>query len=243
MSLLPDGLKATNVPRRMLIRMAYGVADDQISAAPAWVNANKYDLEAKADGSPTEALPKLGPGERKLVNQRMLQALLAQRFGLILRVTKELPIYALVVAERGRKLHVAKPGDTYADDLKAAEGHGGGPGTISTREMPGGRELLGQGISGASLAQTLTQELGRSVVAKTGLTGIYDVELQWSRDENPGPMLKGPEARQPAPARFSDSSEASLFAAIQEQLGLKLDSEKGPVEILVMNHAEKPSEN
>lgn len=242
-SLLADGLKATNVPLRMLIKMAYGVADYQISAAPAWVNEDKYDVEAKVDSSETDALRNLSPDQRQLVHQRMLQTLLADRFRLSLeRVTKELPVYALVIAKTGPKLHLAKPGDTNAYGLKDSEGRGK-PGTIGISDVVGGRKLIGQAVPMISLAQALTREFGRTVVDKTGLTGVYDFELQWSREEDPGPMFNDTESRQPARARFSDSSEASIFTAIQEQLGLKLDSRKGPVEILVINHVERPSEN
>jgi uncharacterized protein (TIGR03435 family) len=96
-----------------------------------------------------------------------------------------------------------------------------------------------------ALARLLTTQLGRTVVDKTGLTSNYDFKLQWTPDESQGAMFKGPEPGPQGPTSTSspDSSGPSIFTAIQEQLGLKLESQKGPVEILVIDHAERPSEN
>ena len=89
----------------------------------------------------------------------------------------------------------------------------------------------------ATIVKLLSQQLGRTIVDKTGLTGNYDVKLRWTPDSGPASMM-GPGSK-PTP----DASEPSIFTAIQEQLGLKLESQKGPVEILVIDHAEKPSAN
>jgi uncharacterized protein (TIGR03435 family) len=103
-----------------------------------------------------------------------------------------------------------------------------------------GGPVRGQGIAIANLVHLLSQQLGRIVVDKTGLTGKYDFTLQWTPDESQGPP-GGPPGIDYAPP--PDSSGPSIFTAIQEQLGLKLESEKGPVEILAIDHAEKPSAN
>ena len=96
----------------------------------------------------------------------------------------------------------------------------------------------------ADIGRLLSQQLGRTVVDKTGLTGHYDFTLQWTPDESQGPMFKGAEGGQaPASAPPPDSSGPSIFTALQEQLGLKLESQKGAVEILVIDHVERPSGN
>ena len=106
-------------------------------------------------------------------------------------------------------------------------------------------ELTVQGQPMASLARLLTGQLHRTVVDNTGLKGNYDFKLQWTRDESQSPMFKGPELGPPGGASPAppESSGPSIFTAIQEQLGLKLESQKGPVEILVVDHVERPSEN
>ena len=109
-----------------------------------------------------------------------------------------------------------------------------------------GREgLTAQGLPIADLVRHLSRQLGRTVVDKTGLTGKYDFTLKWAPDERQAPMFKGTEGSQPGIGGTSapESSGPSIFTAIQEQLGLKLESEKGPVDILVIDHVERPSEN
>jgi uncharacterized protein (TIGR03435 family) len=103
-----------------------------------------------------------------------------------------------------------------------------------------GGPVRGQGIAMANLVHLLSQQLGRIVVDKTGLTGKYDFTLQWTPDETQGPPSGPPGIGSTPPP---ESSGPSIFTAIQEQLGLKLESQKGPVEILVIDHAEKPSAN
>jgi bla regulator protein BlaR1 len=105
--------------------------------------------------------------------------------------------------------------------------------------------LTAQGLPVSSVVRLLSQQLGRTVIDKTGLTGNYDFTLKWAPDESQGAMLRGPAGAQPGAesAPPTDSTGPSIFTAIQEQLGLKLESQKGPVEILVIDHAERPSEN
>ena len=108
----------------------------------------------------------------------------------------------------------------------------------------GGGSLTGQAVSIQSLAHLLSQQLGRTVLDRTGLTGNYDFSLQWTPDEGQPSAFKEPVGGQgPGNAPPPDASGLSIFTAIQEQLGLKLESQKGPVEILVIDHAEKPSAN
>lgn len=235
----PDGFSATTTVQ-MLIRVAYGIEDNQISGAPGWVSSDKYDVEAKMDQATADKVKKLGEAEREPARQHMLQALLAERCKLTVhRETKELPIYSLVVAKGGSKLHEAKPGDTYPNGIKGLDGR---PAPVGAHLMRMGRgELTGQSIAMEQIARLLTQQTGRTVVDNTGLKGNYDFTLHWTPDQS-APALNGPSGGGPDSTTPSDSGP-SIFTAIQEQLGLKLESQKGPVEILVIDHVEKPSEN
>jgi bla regulator protein BlaR1 len=235
----PDGFTATTT-LQMLIRLAYGVQDFQISAAPNWVNSDKYKVEAKMDKGTVDELRKLGEDQQEPARQRMLQALLLERFNLTLhRETKELPVYSLVIAKNGPKLDGAKPGDADSDDFKGPDG----------RPMKGGHfirmgmgQLTGHDLGMAEMVHVLSQQLGRTVVDNTGLKGNYNWTLKWTPDQS-APMFKGPEGREGTDNTASADSGPSIFTAIQQQLGLKLESKKGPVEILVIDHVEKPSEN
>jgi bla regulator protein blaR1 len=237
----PDGFTATGVTLQGVIQEAYGVEDNQLSGAPNWVNSEKYDIEAKVDESAVDELQKLSPDQRNLEQQRMLQVLLADRFKLTLhRETKVLPVYALVIAENGPKLQESKPGETYPNGFTGPDRGGAGMMKITMDGKMG--QLAGQGVSVTSLEQALSQRLGRNVLDKTGLRGNYDFTLQWPTTEGLVPGVKGTEDGQ----QRTDSSPSpgpTIFTAIQEQLGLKLEFQKVPTEILVIDHAEMPSEN
>jgi len=159
----------------------------------------------------------------------MLQAVLKDRFNLtIRRETRELPVYSLIVLKNGPKFQEAKPGDTYPED--------GGiePGATSMR---GRGHLIGHAVPISSLvgALSIRAGLGRTLQDKTGLTEKYNFTLRWTPGD--GQSQASPES---AP---SDQVYPDLFTAIQEQLGLKLDSIKGPVEVIVIDHVERPSGN
>jgi uncharacterized protein (TIGR03435 family) len=233
-----DGLTATNVTLKILIKMAYGVEDDQILAAPSWFDSQTYDIEAKVDTSEVSELSKLSGDERMI----MFQKLLADRFKLALhRETKELPVYALVIAKNGPKLKEAKPGDTYANGLKGLDGK---PAGHAGMMMWGRDRLTGQVITIASMVPPLSQQLGRTVQDRTGLTGNYDIELHWTPDNAAGSIMGPPRDRAASDSgAAAESPEPSFFTAIQEQLGLKLESRKAPVGVLVIDHAETPAAN
>lgn len=264
----PDGLTAVNGTLPMLIGSAYGVQYFQISGAPNWPKSEKYDIEAKLGSSAADELNQLSEDQHNLVEKRMLQTLLADRFQLkVHHETKELPQYALVVAENGPKLQEAKPGDSYANGIKGPNGLalqpgmtmmslGGGEvkngikgpdGVASRPDTMIGREggVRGQAISMPHLAHMLSQQLGRTVVDKTGLTGKYDFTLQWTPDPSHNLMFKGLDGGQPATANppSPESPGTSIFTALQQQLGLKLEPRQGPVDILVIDHVEMPSED
>ena len=230
----PDGYAATNVSLKMLIEEAYGIREDLISGAPGWVDSTRFDIDAKVAGTNVDDLKKFKPEQR----MSMLRPMLADRFQVKVHTeTKTLPVYELVVAKGGSKLKEATPGDIYTNGIKGPDGvaHGG------MMRMSRG-EVTGQALAVESLVNMLSRQLQRTVIDKTGLTGKYDFTLQWT-EENSDPMFKGGDGNQQKAEPAPDATGPSIFTALQEQLGLKLQSAKGPVETLVIDHVEMPSEN
>jgi uncharacterized protein (TIGR03435 family) len=210
-----DGnFRAINVRLKAILQFAFGISETQILGGPAWIDSTKFDIEAKADSSVDDRMRALGSVAAKRQKQVMLQALLADRFHLAAHEeTRQLPIYVLVVAKNGPKFKESKANGTTINS---------GNGYIAVQ---------GSDNTLALLAQQLAQILGRVVVNKTEMQGRYDLTLKWTPDE-----LFGPNA-------VSPDSGPSLFTAIQEQLGLKLEAQRGPVQIIVIDHIEMPSEN
>jgi uncharacterized protein (TIGR03435 family) len=220
----PDGLRAENTSLLMILRLASGLQnslDDKFLGIPAWAKTDRFNIEAKVGAPDVVEWQKLSRVQRG----RVLQALLIDRFKLVAHhETKEQPVYALSIARNGPKLAEAKPGK----DALPLEWEGG--------------HMSGQSVPMPTLASALTQILGRTVLDKTGLTGEYDVRLDWRPEDASDPMFKGPEGSQQTMTPPA-SSGPSILTAVQEQLGLKLESTKGPVECLVIDHVELPSEN
>jgi uncharacterized protein (TIGR03435 family) len=261
---LPGGrLNAHNVTARMLMRMAFKVQDFQITGAPAWFDSEHYDIEAKPEsgGAALDDPRKMTDSQRdaEMEKQRIrVQGLLADRFKLTLhRETREMPVYALVVAKGGPRLKESAtvPPDADQAGPKFAPGPppGGGPGRgglpVRGRGMMMGRgQLTGQAAPISLLTEVLSTQIGRTVIDRTGLKGVYDFSLKFTPDETQGLAFRGP-GDGPAGAGPVDAppppdpSGPSVFTALQEQLGLALESQKGPVEVLVIDHVEKPSEN
>jgi uncharacterized protein (TIGR03435 family) len=233
----PGGrVNLTNMTLKGMIEFAWNLQPFQISGGPPWIDSTRYVVTAKPDGSPKSSeIP------------AMVQTLLTERFQLVVHHgTEELPIYALVLARKDRtlgpRLTESKEGDCTAFDLSKAP----------TRPQPGAarprfcgtsgvspNRLSAIGIPIANLAQMLQMVLGRTVIDKTGLTGNFDLSMEWSPDETQA--MQGP-PDVPKPPQ-SDNAGPSIFSAIQEQLGLKLESAKGPVDVLIIDHVERPSAN
>lgn len=223
----PDGYSALGVSVHLLLQDAYGIYDDsRILGEENWVKSNKYDLEAKVDPGDAAAFQKLNLNQRRL----LLQALLADRFKLAAHMDKkERPVYALVIAKNGPKLDETKPADDPAGATNRCH-------AVVTRSRPG--QLTTVCDTTTDLAQLLSQRLDRIVVDQTGLSGRYDFKLDWTPDKaspftNPAKVTTTP----------TDSSGPSIFTAVQEQLGLKLEATKGLVDVIVIDHIEPPSEN
>jgi uncharacterized protein (TIGR03435 family) len=214
------GLIATGVTLKMLVMFAYGVAAYQISGAPSWIGTERWDIEAKTEG--------VQGGLSRAQSNALLQRLIQDRFQLkTRRESKKLPVYALVVAKSGLKL---KPHASDATEMKPRVSFGFGSATFTDSSIAG-------------LAGQLTLYLDRPVLDQTGLRSSYDFTLQ----RTPAPNESSPQAMglppRADPAPPADSSGPSLFTALEEQLGLKLKSTKGRVDILAIDHVERPSEN
>jgi len=242
----PGGrLTATNVPLMFLIQNAYRVRPFQVIGGPAWMATDHWDIDAKAqEGSIPQPSGPPDPNVPDGLSLR-LQALLEDRFKLqVHRETRDLPIFELSVAKSGVK---AKLSDDQGPIRPPAPGtpppRPGGPmprGNISL--MIGGGELHAAAIPFANFAATLSQILGRTVVDKTDLKGLYDFDLKWTPDvgQTVGPAGTLPPGVELPPI---DPSGPSLVTGLQEQLGLKLESTKGPVQVLVIDSVQRPSEN
>jgi uncharacterized protein (TIGR03435 family) len=234
-SYTPDGVSYSNVALQMVLRESFGIEDSRILGAPDWVRTNKFDIEAKVDAADAPKLDKVPDEERG----KMLLPVLADRFNLKFHhETRDLPTYALVVAKGGLKMKEAKPGDTYPNGIKGPDGKSFG----GMMMMTGRGNITGQGIPIANLVNMLSsQRLGRPIFDKTGLAGNYDFDLHWTPDDAP-PMAGGAQAGSPGSDAATDPGP-SLFTALQEQLGLRLDPQKGPVDVVVIDHIEQPSAN
>jgi len=204
----PSGqLTLANMTLKDLIAFAWDVRDFQISGGPGWINSDHYDVVGKSETA--RGLFQLRP---------LVQSLLTERFQLVFhKSSKELSYYALVIGKNEANLYRS---GLHPSQALSPEMRGGGSG-----------ELTARGIPISMLAAQLATSLGRPVIDRTGLTGNFDLNLQWTQQE----MLDAEQK--------SDPSRPSLFTAVQEQLGLKLESQKGPVEVLVIDRAERPSEN
>ena len=240
---LPGRLTA-NASVRLLMQNAYTVQAFQIAGGPDWVNSERYQVEAKAGGN-------AGPAQMFL----MLQSLLEDRFQLkIHRETRELPVYALVAARSGFKMPSPKEGAYVSPPPDAPAEWSGGRmtppapgrppvarcGTMGVMLDFEGARMQGGKILMPEFVRTLSMVLGRTVIDKTGFTEPFDVRLDFVPDESTAAMPPPPPDAAGAPP---DSRNPSILVALQEQLGLRLESARGPVEVLVIDHVAQPSAN
>jgi uncharacterized protein (TIGR03435 family) len=230
---------ATNVRLKMLIGLAYNVKSFEISGGPAWIESDGYDINAKAADTNTN-LDQLRP---------MLQTLLEDRFQLkVHRETKEMPVYALMFAKNGSRLPEAKDGGCVKmgpdSPLPPPPAPGQLPPTLCGGFLRAPNLLQAGKVDMKQLVNVLSDLLARPVTDKTGFTGTFDVKLEFSQEGTSfgGGFGGGGIALAGGPPP-GDDSKPSIFTALQDQLGLKLESQKGPGEILVIDHAEKASEN
>ena len=270
MRLTPDGISISGVPLAMLLREAFGLPEDRILNEPDWVNSARYDIEAKVDPDDAGKLDKLTRTERMAMLVPLLEERFGLKFH---HETKTLEVYALVVAKGGAKLKAStgdggglKEGAGPAMPPPGAEREAGGPppnggpmamkpgdggggampappkGATMMRMSPDGMTMAGRDATADQLAQAIAMQLGSTVVNETGLKGKYDYSLSFA------PEMGGRMMGMPPPGGGDGGAPPppqgpSLFSAVQEQLGLKLEAKKEPVDVIVIDHIEQPTAN
>jgi uncharacterized protein (TIGR03435 family) len=205
-----DGFSASNVSPESLIRSAFHlIMPEQISGLPGWASSDTFDVQAKMDEDTAAAMQKLPREEHVRQLDLMMQAVLFDRFQLkVHHETKELPVYDLMVAKNGIKMTQATA-------------------NVNSSWSMGDGRFEGKSVPIDSFIFSLSNDVGRFVINKTGLTGNVAITLKWAPEGAEGSADSGPD----------------IFAAIEEQLGLKLLPAKGPVDTIVVDHIEKPSVN
>jgi uncharacterized protein (TIGR03435 family) len=233
-------INVTNVPTRQLITFAYQLAQFQLVGGPSWLSADRFDIVAKLEGDPVFTPPGSGPDPIQLA----MRTLLADRFKLKTHPEmREMDIYALVLAKRGGGPGPGlKPSTTDCAAMMNARRNGpppgpppaSGPAPCSIIGSPGMIRFGGFPLS--QITTMLGAMTGRMVVDRTGLTGNWEFVLTFAAEQRgqPPPGVNVPAADPDAP---------SLFTALQEQLGLKLESTKGPVDLVVIDGVEHPTED
>ena len=245
MRLQPGGrIVVTNQPLRRLIVFAYGLQPQQLAGGPAWLDTDRFDIVAQAEGNLSPTPPGGPPGPAQL----MMQRLLAERFGLVAHTEpREMPVYALTLARSDRRLGPKiKAADRDCLALMTAA-PGGVP--VAAPQLPDGRPACGARRDGFGrvmaggtdmkmlASQMLTSQLDRLVIDRTGLTGAYDFDLEYALDT----AGRGG-APTPDPAT-AVTDRPSLFTALEEQLGLKLQPQRAPIDVLVIDRVTPPTEN
>jgi uncharacterized protein (TIGR03435 family) len=229
---------ATNVSLKSLIVQAYGILGFQVSGGPSWVDADRFDVEARAEpGAITAATGPPTPNQPDTI-LLMIQSLLEDRFQLTLRKeTREAPVLALVVEKGGVKLQPSPQRPPGPDGIT--------PASIRMSPLSGqpGLEIVGSGMNIDGLAHMLAAQVGRTVIDKTGLKGTFDFSLKVIRQASvPAPVIGGGQQVPPASDPVSQVS-SDMASALQEQLGLRLDSIRAPVEFYIIDSVLRPSEN
>jgi uncharacterized protein (TIGR03435 family) len=214
-NLSPGRLNAKNQSLRDLVKFAYRLQEYQVSGALGWMDTEHYEVVATFPAATTEA-------QRAL----MMQAMLADRFGLAVhRESKEISGYALVVGKNGSKFHAADSGQQG--------------GMMMGRSASGLRTLTATSAKMADFASLLAGLLGRPVEDRTGLNGIFDFTMEWTPDS----LSETPSGKGGQEASADGQSGPTLFTALQESLGLKLENSKATVEVIVIDRAVKASAN
>jgi uncharacterized protein (TIGR03435 family) len=208
----------TNVTVHALINLAYWLHPKQLTGGPAWTESDKFDVAGKPDA----------PGQPNVDQMKMMiQKLLADRFQLKFHYEKrDLPVYAVLIAKNGSKLVKSQ------DDPKGIPGWSFG-------RTPAGTRITFRNAPLSQIAAVLQNSMDKPVVDQSGLSERYDFTVTFTPDPAQAALLGGP----PPPAADNPDAAPDLFTAFQQQLGLKLESTKAPVEVMVIDKVEKPSEN
>jgi uncharacterized protein (TIGR03435 family) len=274
----PGNISVNGMPVRMLIRQAYGSLQDfQLIGGPPWITSDRFNIEAKPEGG--------GPMSPQVL-QSVFRQILEDRFALKAhKETRELPIYALVLARSDGKLGPnITPSSPECSTRMAARGRGpapdgrggpppdgrggpppdgrggppldgrGGPGRLGGpppppdfdapaacgQRMGGFGRVRAGGTTMSGFAEAIAGTAQRVVIDKTGLTGYYDIALTYTPSGDQLPQGPAPPGAQLPPI---DPDGPTFFTAIQEQLGLKLENQRGPVEVVVIDSIQQPTEN
>jgi len=213
-----------------LVSQAYGIKQDLISGMPGWADGAHFDVKAKLTPQDAEAFEKLSREEKIAANKALLRSILEERFHLKTHIeTKQLPVYNLVLAKGGLKMKAVGEDDTFP---KRVNGPDGRPVRGLVRMQDG--MFIDQGIEISGLVNQLANMVHRTVIDKTALKGRFDLALKYAPDRDAPPDANNGSSQDDAP---------SIFAALEEQLGLKLQSDKGPVDTLLIDHVERPTQN
>jgi len=240
---------ARGVSLALLIRNAYNVQESQVIGLPAWADSDRFDIVATMPPDPEPAVTAAGTPSGQA---SMVQSLLEERFRLTVhRDTRDMPVYALVMANADRKLGPSLRRSTVdcAAAIAAAPARGSRRPAPPAGELPPCSSSVAPGtivVRSQTMAEIATalsrltntgSSLGRLIVDRTGLEGYYDADLHFTPDRIPNFGPAGPPPGLPA----IDPDAASIYAAMREQLGLKLDSQRAPVEVIVVDRVEKPT--
>lgn len=235
----PSQFRVINMTARGMIEFVYGLKDFQLIGGPDWTKSKIYTINAKVEDSIAKSMQGASRQERQRQQRMMLHSLLNDRFKLsVSHVTRDEPEYALVVAKGGPKLTPT----TWVAPAPGAPGMQAAPGKGPHLLLNNGSiSAINQPVSGlADLLAFMPEIEGRLVVDHTGITGNYDYTVKFSSEALDRKFAQ--EAGAPPPANTDDSGP-SIFTALEEQLGLKLEMTKGPVDIYTIEHIEEPSEN
>ena len=229
--------RASGFPLKWFVCYAYRIRNDQVLGGPAWVNTDLWEIQAKVrDDSVSQPFATADNTKPEAI-AFMLQSLLEERFRLKLhRETRESPVYILTVGTGG-------PNFNLSED----HGEPNAPQNIPLDQPRGmikrtGDSVTARAVRMSSFANFISQGLGRPVFDKTSLDGLYDFKLNWTPPQFVGTPPGFPGGSEVSPLLNSDRSAPSIFTAIQE-LGLKLEPAKAPLEVLVIDRVERPSEN
>jgi uncharacterized protein (TIGR03435 family) len=214
---MPGGRLVASAPLKLLIMNAYNLQRSEIIGGPEWVNDDRYDIEAKAADNASRSRLML-----------MLQSLLEDRFQMrIHHETRDTPLYALVVDKKGSKLVPTKITD--CPDASTATPPTAPPcGQVRISPSASDVRMEGDRVPVSDFAQRLAVLMNEPLLDRTNLTGEFDIRLRFVNE---------------VPGTPSDTLGPTIFTALQDQLGLKLESTRGPVEFLVIDHVERPSAN
>jgi uncharacterized protein (TIGR03435 family) len=244
------------VNAKLLIQMAYGPSasatrgpDLQVLNGPGWIDDTVYDILAKIDPATFAAMQAMNRSQRTQQRQLMEQSLLADRFKLKVHTeTRDQPVYALTLSKGPRP----RPSATTPTDSATIVLSPGGT-SLTPETLRHGILVVRKGTALEMVVKAMTIDAfvhalatcpelaGRAVLDQTGLAGAYDFTLDWTPESSPPPPPSADSSAPPSPDSTSDAPP--LFTAIQQQLGLKLIPSKGPAQVIVIDHIERPSEN